>query len=475
MNKTFVNAVINQEARTENGMKARKSTASALVDLFFKIGAMRGQNVAGAFAAAYNENRELALRIALWARDIRGGAGERQVFRDILAWLEKHDADAAIAVLNKTPLVGRWDDLQVVTETALKHHVFRMLEKAIVEEKNGLAAKWTPRKGKFAAEFREHLGWSPKRYRKTLVELTKVVEQQMCAKEWNKINYSHVPSVASKIYRKAFWKHDKERFEAYVKALVKGEKFEGKVAKVNASAIFPHDVIRGMVYRSQRHTKTQIEMAVEQWKALPNYIKDGNLLPLVDVSGSMTSMVDKSGLMAIEVAVSLGLYCADKNTGKFKDTFLTFSETPELLHLKGNVYQKIEQMASSSWNMNTNLHRAFEKILSVAKDGKVPQEEMPETLLILSDMQFDVCVRFDDSAIEMIRRKYEEAGYNVPNVVFWNINSRDNVPVKMNEKGVALVSGYSPSILKSILENDTEQFSPMGIMMKTIMNDRYAV
>jgi hypothetical protein len=214
---------------------------------------------------------------------------------------------------------------------------------------------------------------------------------------------------------------------------------------------------------------------IAQWDALPNYIKSGNVLPLVDVSGSMTSMLDKSGLRALDVAVSLGLYCADKNTGKFNGTFLTFSGNPELLYLKGNILQKLEQMVKSKWEMNTNLHAAFEKILSTAKSAGVPQEEMPETLLILSDMQFDQCVRFDDSAFQMISRKYEEAGYTMPKVVFWNLMARDNAPVKFDQKGVALVSGFSPAILKAILANDTEQFTPRGIMLKTIMQDKYAV
>jgi hypothetical protein len=473
---TFVNAVKNQEARTENGMKAFKSSADPLTDLFFKIGALRGQDVVPHFAAAYASDRNLALRIALWARDVRGGAGERKIYRDILNWLEKHDKDAAMAVARKTPLVGRWDDLQVFTEEDMKKHVFSMLKEAL-EKNDGLAAKWTPRKGAFAAEFRAYLGWSPKRYRKTLVGLTKVVETQMCAKQWNEINFSHVPSVAAKNYRKAFYRNT-PKYAEYVNALVKGEKIDGKEVKINASSIFPHDVIRkaaGFVGYGKTMSQTELNAMIAQWDALPNYIKSGNVLPLVDVSGSMTSMLDKSGLRALDVAVSLGLYCADKNTGKFNGTFLTFSGTPELLYLKGNILQKLEQMVKSKWEMNTNLHAAFEKILSTAKSAGVPQEEMPETLLILSDMQFNQCIRFDDSAYQMIARKYEQAGYTMPKVVFWNLMARDNAPVKFDQKGVALVSGFSPAILKAILANDTEQFTPRGIMLKTIMQDKYAV
>jgi type III secretion system FlhB-like substrate exporter len=171
--------------------------------------------------------------------------------------------------------------------------------------------------------------------------------------------------------------------------------------------------------------------------------------------------------------VSLGLYLADKNKGKFKDTFLTFSHKPELLHLKGNILDKAKQMVKSHWTMNTNLHAAFDKILQTAVEHNVPQEEMPGMLLILSDMQFDQCASYDDSAMQMIARKYAEAGYNVPNIVFWNINAHDNVPAKFNEKGVALVSGFSPAIVKGVLAADLDDFTPEAIMLKTIMSERY--
>jgi hypothetical protein len=175
----------------------------------------------------------------------------------------------------------------------------------------------------------------------------------------------------------------------------------------------------------------------------------------------------------LDVAVSLGLYCADKNTGKFKDTFLTFSGSPELLHLKGNIVQKVQQMVSSNWAMNTDLVKAMNKILRVAKEGNVPQEEMPEMLLIMSDMQFDQCARFDDSAMKMIARKFEEAGYELPKIVFWNLNAKDNVPAKYDASGVALISGFSPQIMAAVLGGDTEKFTPEAIMMKALMVPRY--
>jgi len=466
---TFVDAVINQEARTANGMKARKSSANAVVDLFYNIGASRGKDVIPAFTAAYVADRELALRIALWARDARGGAGERELFRSILKHLEKTDIDAAFALLRKVPELGRWDDIFAFETPALKKAAYTMLGDAL-REKNGLAAKWAPRKGEVAREIREFFGMSPKFYRKSLVALTKVVETQMCAKDWDNINFSHVPSVASTRYKKAFNRHT-TKFAEYVAALVKGD----PTVKVNAGAVYPYDVIKG-VSSYARFDKTETDHIIAQWEALPNYVGDANILPMVDVSGSMGCPAGKNtSVTCMDVAVSLGLYLADKNKGKFKDTFLTFSDKSELLHLKGNVVQKMAQMVKSDWDMSTNLHAAFEKILDVAVKGNVAQEEMPAMVLILSDMQFNQCVRHDDNAMEMIERKYADAGYSVPQVVFWNLNSSDNVPVKADKSGAALVSGFSPSIMKALLAADMSEFTPEGIMLKTVMSDRYSL
>ncbi len=475
---TFVSAVKNQEARTTNGMKARKSTANAVVDLFYNIGASRGKDIVPAFTAALVENRELALRVAAWARDARGGAGERESFRNILRYLEKTDVEAAKALLAKVPELGRWDDIFVFQTDVMKSMAYTMLGDAL-RNKNGLAAKWTPRKGKIAAEIRAFYGMSPKFYRKSLVELTKVVETQMCAKEWDAINFSHVPSVAAARYKKAF-NRNTPKYGAYVAELMKDPKDRNIEVKVNASVAYPYDVLKGRVNGYMKFDKTELDLIEAQWNALPNYVGDANILPLVDVSGSMTSPAggynSKSGVTCLDVSVSLGLYLADKNKGKFKDTFLTFSGSPELLHLQGNINQKIDQMVKSKWAMNTNINAAFKKILDVAVKGGVPQEEMPDMVLILSDMQFDQCVSHDDSAIEMIGRKYHEAGYKLPKVVFWNLNaSYGNAPVKFDKSGTALVSGFSPAIVKPLLSGDLETFTPESVMLKTIMDDRYKV
>ena len=465
----FVKAVANQEARTLNGMKARKSSANALVDLFYNIGASRGKNIVPQFTAAMVEDKDLALRVALWARDVRKGAGERQLFRDILAHLEKTDPASAARLMAKVPELGRFDDLFVFKSPDMKAKAYTLLGDHL-RQSNGLAAKWTPRKGPVAREIREFFGMTPKQYRKSLVALTKVVETQMCANDWDNINFSHVPSQAARIYKKAFTRNT-PKFAEYVEKLVSGD----KTVKVNAGAVFPHEVLKDIVGRyRQAIGKTELDHLTAQWDALPNYMNDANILPMVDVSGSMSCPAGKNtDVTCMNVAVSLGLYLADKNKGVFKDTFLTFSGSPELVTLKGNIVQKVDQMIKSHWAMSTDLHKAFDKILSTAVKNNVPDSDMPKIVLILSDMQFNQCVEHDNSAMQMIERKYAQAGYTVPNVVFWNLNSSDNVPVKSDKSGAALVSGFSPSIMASILGADPTEFTPEGMMLKTIMDPRY--
>lgn len=465
---TFANAVVNQEARTENNMKAKQSTSSALVDFFYKAGAMRGQDIVPVFVAAYVEDRDLALRTALWLRDVREGAGERELFKQILRYLETHNPSDAEKLLYKIPELGRWDDVFTFTNKDIKLIAYGMLEYALLQG-NGLAAKWTPRQGKVAADFRTFMGLTPKNYRKTLVSMTNVVEQQMCANDWDNIDYSKVPSLAAARYKKAFDRHS-PKYKEYTDKLASGD----KSVKVNAGAVYPYDVLKGYFKNRYCMTSAEISHIVAQWEALPNYIGDASILPMVDVSGSMSQTIGRN-LNVMDIALSLGLYCSEKNTGKFKDMFLTFSSTPQLLKLNGNITERFNQMYSSNWGMKTDLHKAIDKVLSVAVQGSVPKEEMPKILLILSDMQFDDCIEFDDSAHEMIVRKYKQAGYDVPKIVFWNLAARDNVPVGQEQHGVALVSGFSPSILTSILSGNMETFNPYNIMLETIMKDRYNV
>jgi hypothetical protein len=456
-------------------MKARLSSAKACTDLFYKIGASRGKDIIPEFVSAYVENREYALRIAQWVRDIRGGSGERQLFKNILSYLDQNDTEACMILQGKIPELGRWDDLLIdYVSPMAERNALTIINDALMSE-NGLCAKWMPRKGVWANKVRKFMGFTPKEYRKCVVKLTNVVETQMCEKDWDNINFSHVPSLAAARYKKAFYRNT-DKYAEYVDLLTSGD----KSVKVNASAVYPYDVIKGAFKMFSRWgskpSKTELDLMNAQWDALPNYVNDANVFPMIDVSGSMDCPVGgNANLTCIDVAVSLGLYMADKNTGAFKDCFLTFSGDPQIQKVKGTIVQKIEQTINAHWSMNTNLHAAFDRVLEVGKSNGVSNEDMPKMILIFSDMQFDHCVQFDDSAIQMIRRKYESAGYDVPEIVFWNINAYGNVPVKFNEKGVALVSGFSPAIAKSLLEADMDNFTPESIMLQTILNPRYDI
>lgn len=468
------NYINEMPARTANGMKARATSASAVLDLFGKAGASRGTSLVREFTSAVAENEDLAIRALLWTRDIRGGAGERKQFRDLLAALENTNPTLAGRLMHKIPFLGRWDDLFVYADPINRRKALEMYADAL-RNGDGLAAKWAPRekssKAAVAAELRQTLGMTERQYRKMLAGLTKVVESQMCAKQWDSINFSHVPSIASARYQKAFGRNAGEAYSAYLRELQKPEAERDPKVKINASAVYPYDVVKSVV-------KGNAAVADEQWKALPNYVGDARIMPMVDVSGSMGSIryTYAGSVQPIDVAISLGLYLSEKNTSDFKDMFLTFSGKPKLEVLKGTLSQRIAQLEKADWDMNTNLHVAFDELLRIAVRGNVPAEDMPEMLLILSDMQFDSCTRFDDSAQQMIKRKYAEAGYAVPKIVFWNLSpyGNNNTPVRFDDKGVCHVSGFSPAIMKAILSvKELEDFTPFNVMVKTLTSDRY--
>lgn len=460
---------------TENGMTTSSSSLNSCVDLFFTIGAMRGQEkerLIKNFSLAFHEDPLRALKILFWARDVREGAGERQVFKDILVYLATEHPLEIGKNLSYIPEFGRWDDLLVLIGTKLESPALDLIKHGLKSE-NGLCAKWMPRKGHVANRLRSYLGFSPKQYRKTLVNLTKVVEQAMCSKDWESIEYSKVPSLAAARYQKAFHKNDGERYRLYIEKLQKGE------AKINASAVYPYDVTKSL----QRGNP---DVAIEQWKALPNYMEGSQerILPVVDVSGSMSTPAGNNpNLTCMDVAISLGLYISERNVGEFQDAFITFSSNPKLQILKGNLRERYSQLSSSDWGMNTNIEKVFSLILDQANKNSVPQEQMPTKILILSDMEFDAATsssgwgvekspEWNPTAQQMIENMYSESGYKMPQIIYWNIQSRsNNLPVRFDQGGTALISGFSPSILKSILKGDI--VSPQKIMDETIMSERY--
>lgn len=462
---------------TENGMTTNSSSLDAVVDLFYNIGAMRGQNkdrLISTFSKAFYQDPTRAMKILFWARDVRGGAGERQIFRDIMVYLANTHEEALAKNLHLIPEFGRWDDLLVLVGTPLETKAFLLIQGALASE-NGLCAKWMPRKGPIAIKLRNFMGLSPKRYRKNLVNLTSVVETQMCAKEWDQIEFAKVPSLASARYQRAFMKNAMDAYAEYTKSLVSGE------TKINVGAVYPYDITKSI-------DRGNVDVASEQWKALPNYMEGSNdmILPMVDVSGSMSSVASGS-TTCLDVAVSLGLYISERNEGPFKDAILTFSGNPQLEVLSGDLKDRMYQLHRADWGMNTNLEAAFKLVLDQAVKHNVAPEEMPNKILILSDMQFDEATQSYDrsygrrtdasswnpTAQQMIAKMYKDAGYDMPNIVYWNLQSRSgDVPVRFDESGTALISGFSPAIMTSIL--GAEEFNPVSIMNDTIMSDRYA-
>lgn len=467
--------------RTENGMKAYATSDSKILDLFGKIGSGRGTDMSRLFSAALAEDQELAIRVLLWARDVRGGAGERQTFRNLLGALESFNPTLAGKIMHKVPELGRWDDLFVYRDPINRKAALRMYADALMNG-DGLAAKWAPRltsskkavtagkkvKLQNANELRKFMMLSPKEYRQILVGSTRVVEQLMCAKRWDEINFSHVPSLASARYQKAFGKNAAEAYSAYIRELQKPQEERDPKVKINAGAVYPYDVVKSL-------RRGNAAVADAQFQALPNYVGDTKILPMVDVSGSMETPL-AGNTSAMEVAISLGLYLSDRTSSDFKDMFLTFSGNSKIQVLKGTLSQKYQQLSRAEWGMNTNLHSAFEAVLNTAQKGKVAQEDMPDYVIVLSDMQFDQCVRYDDSAMGMIKRKYKDAGYKMPAVIFWNLTARpsaDQSPIKMNDKGVAIVSGFSPAIMAAVLGANPDDYTPYAMMLKVINNSRY--
>lgn len=457
------------DTRTDNGMKTLSTSHSALVDLFGIAGSMRKEDIVPHFIKAFNENSLLSLKLALYLRDILQGQGNRKNFRDILYWVtsaypmkdkEFNPIDNLSYIqkmISKVPLVGRWDDILHVDES-YQEYVFSLI-KAGLEDKNaqGLCAKWMPRQGAVANALRKYLGLTPKQYRKKLVSLTKVVEQKMCAKQWNEIEYSHVPSKAFKNYTNTFKKHDEARFDQFLTKAEKGE------VKVNAGAIYPYDVIANL--------DNNVKASEVQWKNLPDFIEEGmNILVMADGSGSMTSHIAGT-ITALDVANSLALYTAERLKSSFKDLYMTFSETPQFVKLEGSLSERVRIALEYDECSNTNVIAGFKLILDNAKRNNVPQSDMPTHLLIISDMQFDYCADYDDGAIQSIKRLYNDAGYDIPMVIFWNLNGRmGQSPVTYNEKGTALISGFSPSILKYI---GKKNISPEVLMMEILNKERY--
>lgn len=471
---------------TQNGAVTQATTGNEVLNFFSQMGALRNQseNVAvDLFKKAYFQDKLLALKALFHSRDIRGGLGERKVFRTILAWLATNDVNSVKANLENIPFYGRWDDILSLFGTNAETLALELIKNQLKKDVGGcnvdsisLLAKWLPSINTSSREsvsqaykIANYLGWNAKKYRKTLSKLRNylnIVERNMCANDWESIDYSVVSSSASLLYKDAFKKHDSSRYVKWqqdVKTCKNG-------AKVNASTLYPYDIVRDIL-----SSYGNVETANLQWAALPNYLKDSpdEGLVLCDTSSSMEGAFN-GNVKPIHVSVSLALYIAERMKGPFKNQFITFSEKPQLMTISGNtITDKVRNIAKAPWGGNTNLMAVFKLILDSAVKYKVSAAQMPKILYIVSDMEFDQACH-DNSLTNFQQAKllYKQAGYEVPKIVFWRVNViKEQQPVTLAEKNTVLVSGCSPSVLKTVLTNRV--VTPFSIMLETLNAERY--
>jgi len=455
------------KTRTENNAVTNISSLNPVLDFFALAGSMRGrvQDAVKLFRLAWDEDKLMALRALFYLRDIRGGQGERDLFRACLPEVP----DKVIAKnLGHIPTFGRWDDifsLDIADITELVKDQLAEDEKAMAEGKSvSLLAKWMPSENtssnkthKLAIRMAKALGLKLPEYRKKIVALRKhikLLEQKMSAKEWSEIDYEKTPSQAMRKHTKAFKRNDEKRFAAYLEAVEKGEK------KIKTETLFTYEVF-DLVQSGEEKT------ANAMWQNLPDFTQGKNALVIADVSGSMSGR-------PMSISVSLALYFAEHNKGPFHDYFMTFSERPQLVKVVGKTLtEKLGNIENAQWDGNTNVEAAFEAILEAAQEDKASADEMPKILYIISDMEFDSCVRNAEATnFENAKQMFKEAGYELPHVVFWNVDARQNqAPALANEANVTLLSGSSQSAFRYAVEGKT----PMESMADILNSERYAV
>jgi hypothetical protein len=481
---------------TTNGARSYATTGSATLDFFAKGGALRSTTDAekiALFTRAFSEDATLALKALFYFRDIRGGQGERNTFRVIVRYLADYHTESMRKNLGWIPMFGRWDDLYVFVGTRLEKtaldFIASQFRQDIDAEHPSLLGKWLKSENASSLETkrlakltRQTLGLTPRAYRKALSglrERIQIVESRMSANEWNNIAYDKLPSQAGLRYRQAFYRHDEAGYSAFVQSLVRGEK------KVNTKALYPYEVIRdlftgGMAIATGRqyNVETRTLSAVQEdllnatWANLPDYIGEDadNSLVVADTSGSMRGL-------PIQIATSLAIYAAERNTGQFNNHFISFSNEPALIELQGTgVCEKVRNVAKTNWGGNTNIEAVFDLILKTAVDGNLAQDEMIDRVFIISDMQFDSATRGGNDRVlfENIKERYARAGYKMPSLVFWNVNAyAGNQPARMTDTGVQLVSGASPSIFTSLLRG--RDLTPYQLMLDKLLSDRYSV
>ena len=515
----FMNAIKNtlendmNVSITENGAVGYRTSGKELLDLNFAVASLRkmsDEDVAKRFRKAFCEDKILAMKWLFFARDARQGLGERRLFRVVLADLVQSNPEMVVPVINLIPEYGRYDDLWCLLDNPKSARVVYQIVDAQLREDYlnavagkpiSLLAKWMPSINASSAKTKEYgkklckaLHMTESAYRKRLSRLRNhldVVEVKMSGKKWSEIKYEAVPSRANLIYNGAFLRNDEERRREYLGKLEKGE------TKINASTLFPHDIIHKYTNGGYYRIKSKDATIEALWKALPDTVNGcGNTIVVADGSGSMTCTVDNnSRVSALDVANALAIYFAEHSSGQFKDKYITFSETPQIVDFSNcdSLHAKLQTALAHNEVASTNIEAVFDLILTSAVKNRMSQEDLPANILIISDMEFDSSAvggrvissrrdywgrtyyeyaDLDQRLFDTIAKKYANAGYKMPRLVFWNVNSRTGtIPVKENDLGVALVSGFSVNVAKMVMSGKTD---PFECLLETLNSERYA-
>lgn len=504
MNNTFLNALKNYDnyMTTENGALAHKTTGGAVYDLFAFGGAYRSRSDADVitlFSDAFDEDPSLAMKCLFYLRDCRGGQGERRFFRVAYRWLAKNYTDYAKRNLKQIPIFGRWDDLlYCTTETPIEEKAEEMMADelctAVAENEDYLAFKWAPSINasnkttrKLAYKLASFMDMSPRDYRTFLSsgrEKARVLEKLMSGNRWDEINFKYIPAKAGINYSAAFARRPEtaERYKEFI---------NNKETKVNADTLYPYEIVRKALTIEERNDSldaTSRAAINKYWENLPDYF-DGasnSMICVVDTSRSMTWTENKN-VRPIDIAISLGMYCAEHLSGAFKNCYISFSSHPQLINIAGaDFVDKVNRIYDTNICGNTDLKAVFELIKNIAIRSNVRKEDLPKTIIVISDMQIDQATteycsycqvswtqswtqENIETEMEGIRRRFKEVGLEMPKLVYWNVDARENTILDLGPD-VSFVSGASPTIFKSVLTGKTGT----ELMMETLLAPRYS-
>ena len=470
--------------RTENGAVALNTTGDARLDFFGTAGSLRGADkarITRLFSEAYKMDPLFATKIAFYARDVRGGLGERQTFRTLLEYMAKYHPEALRPNLDLIGVYGRYDDMYSLIGTPMEDEMWTAMKKQFEEDRLNLQAgnaisllaKWIKTADASSANTRrlgiltaQKLGYSVYEFKRLVRAMRRrigIVEALMSAGRWDEVRYSAVPSRAMMIYRNAFMKHDEDRYKEFIQRAVSGEE------TIHSATLFPYDIVEKVMEMTWRGVRVKDDDVLEaQWRQLPDYVEPGtNVLVIADTSGSMYGR-------PMATSVGLAVYFAERNTGPYHNMFMSFSGTSRIQMLKGDTLaQKISSMDMNDWAANTNLKAAFQHVLKIAVQNHVAAEDMPKSLIVISDMEIDYCGDKNWTFYEKMSQKFREHGYQIPNIIFWNVASRHDVfHADKSRTGVQLVSGQSAAVFRQVMQ--CVGLNPVEAMEKIINSERYA-